>query len=103
MTLLVGVVISQSVVVELGLCQRHRRRRALGAVVRWGGGVVTFATMAAFADEWIAIIPWALLAFLALVITGLEIGKVADPKKIDDHFVWVKCGRPFVDALPERI
>ena len=87
----------------LGLCGEHRARRRNGLFLAWGGFVLGLVVMfaGAMSDN---SAPEGLLAGIALMIvlpiTGGIMARVATPKRIDDHYAWMKVGQPFLDSLP---
>ncbi len=98
---ILAMVVRKSARVELGLCEAHRARRRNGLILAWSGmavGLVGLLAGAAYGSGAMAIGGFVVL--VALPIVGSLMARAAYPTRIDDRWVWLKVGRPFLDGLP---
>jgi hypothetical protein len=97
----VALVVRKSATVHVGLCEKHRSRRRMGMLVGWLGVLATIATCSVGMEhEPAAAAGLGFLGFIVFLIVGIVLAQAVQPKKIDELYAWVKCGRPFVDSLP---
>ncbi|HUQ05289.1 MAG TPA: hypothetical protein VM261_22450 [Kofleriaceae bacterium] len=85
--LIAALLVRKKAVLEVGLCDRHARRRRRGRMTGWMivlGGVAVMFT----GD------PIVILAGIVAVLTGLLVasamGRLAVARRIDDCYVWVR-------------
>jgi len=106
---LASVVRREARPVRLGLCARHRASRWRGILLGFVGtpaimGVgLWFADLASKANQSVAdeIFICALLSPVAVVLTAVLMARVAGLVEMDRTFNRLKCGRRFVESLPE--
>ena len=96
-----ALVIRKKGVVSVSLCAAHRQRRLMMMLAGWSlglGGVATFVVGAA--ND----LPWLLLAGGVMFIAGIIVAvnsQLLRPKKIDQHFIWLKGISPhFLAQFP---
>ena len=101
--LIVASIIGKRAVVQVGLCQEHRRTRLRGLLVAWLLFVLSMTGL-------ICAFPYAslylgLASLAVLLATGVYAFvrlQIVTPKKIDDRFVWLKGVTPeYLGAFPE--
>ena len=89
--------------IEVGLCEKHLRRRKIAIMIGWMMGL---GGMAAFFyglhRESGVLVAAAVLALLFGIIFGVAMGRVAYARKIDQQYIWlVGVCREYLDTLPE--
>ena len=99
---IVAMVVRKSAEVDIGLCATHVAKRKTAILIAWGlglGGLLgLFAGVAA--DEGL-VIAVGVLTSLVGIIWGIVGARVVFPKKIDDHYVWLKGVTPsYLGDLP---
>jgi hypothetical protein len=90
--------------VALGLCARHRARRRSGFVL---GGVGLLLGLAVLVlgitsnspEGMLAVSAGAVMMLIALT-AGFFMARVATQYRIDDQYLWLAVGQPFLDGLP---
>jgi hypothetical protein len=98
---ILATVMRKSALVELGLCERHRARRRNGLILACGGFLL--ALIAMFWCAWNSSaggIFAGIGLMVVLPIAGGLLARVASPTRIDDRWVLLKVGQPFLDSLP---
>ncbi len=101
----VGVILAfcPTFTVEVGLCDKHRRRLRVGTAVKWGGLAVAAAIFAA--GSWTSSVLWiatgAVFALVALLV-GEKIGCVVRAPSFDDRNLHLRVGKAFLESLPSR-
>jgi hypothetical protein len=100
---IVATIIGKHAVIEVPLCVDHRRSRMRDLLITW---FLIFLCLAAFGYAIVASsVPFAFvglgLLFAAAIFGGLRTTMVG-PKRIDDHFVWLKGVAPeYLAPFPE--
>lgn len=100
---LLAVVLGKTAQVELSLCDLHARRRRTGLAAAFLGvpasiGVFVLAI-------WVDAEPLIYLGMGGLItglVLGLMWGRVVYISRMDDRFVSLSAGRPFIDSLPSK-
>jgi|GEM_PF-2681133 hypothetical protein len=89
--------------VEVGLCEKHRRRMGVGTAVKWGGLLVGAASFVA--GSWASSLLWLtigpVVALFALLV-GEKIGCVVRAPSFDDRNLHLRVGKAFLESLPSR-
>jgi hypothetical protein len=99
--LIPALVFRKKAVLEVGLCERHFRRRRWGIGLGWGGFVIGGVVFVG------SIEPYPLLGLSFLLVTllspiiGVVMAQVVSPKRIDAERVRLKVGRPFLESFGE--
>lgn len=96
---IVAVITRKSATTHVGLCPAHRARRRNGLLLAWLGCIGSFALMIVGARAGGAVILLGLLGMIGCPVAGILMAKVATPSKIDDHWAWLKVGKPFLDSF----
>jgi hypothetical protein len=97
---IIALVSRKSAYVELGLCPAHKQRRIIGIAVAIGGFCLFFVLMLVGASNNSSeLLLGSLVLMLILPIVGLILARTAQPKRIDDHYAWLKVGRPFLETF----
>jgi hypothetical protein len=93
----------KSATVEFALCGEHESRRKNGVILLWSGlgGGIALLMLSAVAEA-----PILIVLGLGLMVGGLIAGavmaRVLHATKIDDEYVWLSVGRPFLDSISYR-
>lgn len=101
---IVALIVRKKAEIAVGLCAAHRAKRHNAFLMGWIGSIAGMATCTGgIALEREAIGPvlmlGGVLGFVVFLIVGLVRARVVLPKKMDDHEVWLKVGRPFADSI----
>lgn len=102
--LIVALIVSKSVTLDLPLCERHRARRRLGAIILWVSLLVMICGVVASAGTNNgAYAGIGALIFFILLIVGVVLLPIVQPVKIDDmQRAWLKRVSPeFLEPLPQ--
>jgi hypothetical protein len=98
---ILAVVIRKKGTVTFCLCDLHRAKRRNGILLGWiliPGGIALMIASAVYQNGWITLV--GALVFIAGVIAAMR-AQPLKPKKIDDHYLWLKGGGPaFLAELP---
>jgi hypothetical protein len=98
---IVATVLQQHGTIALSLCAKHRQRRLLIGLSAAGlavGGLAMLILTAHLQQTWLALTSIGI--FLGGIVLGVS-NQVVTPKKIDEHFVWVRgCCEPFLANFP---
>ena len=87
----------------MGLCHEHHTSRRQGLIVAWSGVAIALLFIAAGAIAQTSFIIFlGIIVMIALPITGGRLARIASPAKIDDQYIWLKVGEPFLMSFPER-
>jgi hypothetical protein len=98
---ILALVTRKSARIELGLCPPHRARRRNGLILAWGGFLGAFVLMFVGAsDDVLGLMIAGFIGLLVLPIVGAVMARTLRPAKIDEHYAWLRAGKPFVDSLP---
>jgi hypothetical protein len=103
----VAAIVRKRGIVHLALCEEHRKRRALGLWVGWGGSILCFIAMivaapALSSDEAVLVILiLGLVGFLVCIVVGVLMGQIVAPVRIDKQLIRVRVGKPFLYSLPQ--
>jgi hypothetical protein len=94
-----ALIVRKKAVLEVGLCERHFKRRRWGIIIGWVGfftGLIVFISSAESA-------PLVALLFLLFMVSspivGIVMAQVIAPKRIDAEQVRLKVGRPFLESF----
>jgi len=97
----VAILVRKNVVVTLGLCQEHRRRRSLGILTGLGGIFLAVGLFiaAGVADQPILVIA-GILVFLVSIVVIEVMARTLTPVRIADKVGHLKgCGEAFLASL----
>jgi hypothetical protein len=89
--------------VEFALCEQHDARRRNGLILLWSGlgGGIGLMILGAIVEE-----PSLIVLGIGLLVVGIVAGAIMartlHPTKIDEEYVWLNVGRPFLDSIPYR-
>lgn len=99
---IVAVIVRKRGTVNVYLCERHAKRRRTGIAVGWGGFLLSLIGFIALVDS-VPVVGLALLfTMIAAPITGIVMSQVVAPTKMDDHYAWLRVGRPFLESIGVR-
>lgn len=98
---IVALAISKRAQLEVGLCERHARRRARTTAVGWGGVLGGFAAfLLAIPAESVGLVLAGALALITGVIV-LAARRLVSAARMDKDYVWLKGVSPrIVHTLP---
>ncbi len=94
-----ALIVRKKALVEVGICDRHLRRRRWGIGIGWLGFLASFTLFAALMEDTPLLGLLFLLTSVAAPITGILMAQVVAAKKIDDQQAWLKTGRPFLESI----
>jgi hypothetical protein len=102
---IVGLLVRKRAEIDVGLCERHQRRRRNGRILSVAGliAIVAAIVLGANLDMWplmaggmIAILPW--LIVVLILVPQLSAARITKEE------IRVKgCGKDFLDSLPEHL
>lgn len=106
----VALCLHKSARVRFSLCGRHRARRRLGMWIGVGGLFLSVACLVSpafvdYGDHGLGedIVPiTGLIGLLVCPIIGVIMTQMIRPRRIDHELVWLRVGKAFADAFPER-
>lgn len=101
--LIPALIVRKKAVVEIGLCDRHHKRRRLGILLGWLGSLasLTMTIVTIESDPVLGVL--FLFAMVGFAIVGIVMAQVVTPTRIDDHQAWLKTGRPFLESIREGV
>ena len=99
---IVATIVSKKATIQVGLCDRHRKRRQIGIALMWSA-VVFFIMSLVFAASSAG--PWMILAGIVVLLAGLITGgimaSVVTPARIDPDYIRLKGVCPaYLAELP---
>jgi hypothetical protein len=98
--LIVAILIRKKAAAHVGLCDRHRALRMAGFWVGWGGALLTLGSCTAgVATDQEGLLLLGFLGFFPAILTGALWARVVVPYKIDDHYAWLRVGKPFLESI----
>jgi hypothetical protein len=93
--------VRKSATVELGLCEQHLTRRKNGLIITWAGLAIGLVVLiAGLSATSPALILFGVVVLLVCLAVGGSMARVASAARIDDSYLWLKAGEPFVSSLP---
>jgi hypothetical protein len=100
---IVATIIGKRAIVDVPLCVEHRRLRWRDLLITW---VIILSCLGAFAYAIVASSGWFALVGLLLLFAAAIYGSIrttiVTPKRIDDHFAWLKgVGPEYLAPFPE--
>lgn len=100
--LILASIMRKSAKVSMGLCAEHQNKRRQGLMFLWGGlaAMFVFIILGAVTDTPLLFVVG--FAILIPAIIGGRMSNMVSPKKIDDHYIWLKVGPAFLASIPER-
>jgi hypothetical protein len=96
---IVALIVRKTARFEIGLCEKHVKRRRFGIFLAWFGFFGGLVATIAVADRAPAMMLVTMLVTIASPIAGIFMSQVVSAKRIDDRYAWLKVGRPFLDSL----
>jgi hypothetical protein len=103
--IILALIMRKKAQVHVGVCDEHQRQRKNAIMMGWLGGLAGFASCGVgigldndALSPILALVGGA--AFLVFLIIGLVRARLCHPAKMDDHYVHVKVGKPFLDSFP---
>ncbi|MGH9905530.1 MAG: hypothetical protein ACRD8U_08120 [Pyrinomonadaceae bacterium] len=100
--LILALILRKTVTLDVGVCERHLKKRRQGIVVSWSliiAGVVGFFAAISFNEGGLAVL--GMVLFLGGVIYGIVTTKLVAPSKIDDRLVWLRgLNKDYLNELP---
>jgi hypothetical protein len=100
--LILAMVLSKKAVFQLPLCPKHRSMRTWMLItfsLLTIGSIGMIISAIPLENGWVALA--GLIFFIGFLITTQYVAQVLTPKKIDDHYAWLKrCSADFLRELP---
>jgi hypothetical protein len=94
-----ALIFRKQALVEVGLCEKHFKRRRIGMLVGWLGFIVDFVLFFLLVEKYPAVGLIFLLVAVVTPIVGAVMARVVTAKKMDENSVWLLVGRPFLDSI----
>jgi hypothetical protein len=100
--LIVAMIVRKTAVVEIGVCELHRKKRIRNILI--GSGLMVLCVIllvVSIAKELGIVAILSLIAFIAGIVFFV-LARFVSVQKIDDNYVWIKgvC-QPYLSTLPE--
>lgn len=101
--LIVAIFVSRKVIIHIGLCDTHRKRRIWIIAGCWGAALAgLFLVAGGIGVDSIGLILLGFFVLLTALIVGAVLGSQVSAAKIDKEFAWVRgAGRDFLNDRPE--
>ncbi|MBL9025026.1 MAG: hypothetical protein JNL21_22710 [Myxococcales bacterium] len=97
---IVALIMRKQAYVDWGLCDKHKSQRTIGFAVAAAGFLAGLGIMFLGAFSTMPeLIVGGLVGMVLLPIGGLILARNVVPKRIDDHYVWLKVGPAFLESL----
>ena len=99
---IVASLIRKKAIVNPGLCQAHKKKRATGLWIGWGGGLTgALLLFGAGVNEHPAMATLGVLLLLASLVAAIVLTRIVFPQRIDPEIIRLRgCGPAFLDSLP---
>lgn len=98
---ILAYVFSKSIIIKLGLCAAHKRRRLIGVLIGWFGSLLGLV-LVIIGNNKSSDFVLAGLAIIVLAIVGFVLSRVIKVVEMDDTYVRLKgCGKAFLNSLPQ--
>jgi len=99
-----SMAVRKKMVFEVGLCEKHRRRRWVAVTACVGGTIIGLGMLvtSSFNDHvWLAMA--GATSILVGVIWGVVSGRIVEATKMDDEQAWLRgAGPEYLNQLPQR-
>jgi hypothetical protein len=96
-----ALILRKKAVLEIGLCERHFRRRRWGIAIGWGGFLLGMIVFIASIDSYPMVGLFFMLVMVVAPIAGIVMAQVISPKHIDAERAKLKVGRPFLESFSQ--
>jgi hypothetical protein len=92
-----ALIMRKRATIAFGVCKKHRARRHNGILVGFGGGLLGFAMVCSGS---LPLVVMGAFMLLILPISGALLARTIHAARIDEKWVWLRVGRPFLESLP---
>ena len=97
--LIVSLIVRKRAEFEVGLCERHVKRRRNAMLFGWLGSIALVVAAVAIGDKNPALAGLCVLCVFACFIASMLMVRVVTAKRIDKQWAWLKFERPFLDSI----
>lgn len=98
---IVAAVTRKSATVEHALCEAHAARRRNGLFLLFGGlaGGLVLMVLGAVSNTG-SLVALGSIGMMGCIIAGAIMARTLTPAKIDEHYIRLNVGPPFLESLP---
>jgi hypothetical protein len=99
--IIVSLVMRKSATVYVYLCDAHKRRRTNGGTLMVAGTLAAVVIGAVGQSVETTLLGTGL--FFVAIIAGAVMMRTVVPTKMDDQYVWLKVGQPYLDSVRRSV
>jgi hypothetical protein len=98
---IVSLVIRKNATVEVYVCDEHKRRRTNGIVLMIAGTLAAVMIGVVGQSGPTALV--GAIVFLVAIIGGALMMRTVTPAKMDEQYVWLKVGKPYLESVRRSV